>query len=327
MAYIDVFNGDADGICALHQLRLVEPLEATLVTGLKRDIQLLKTVKAASGDMVTVLDISLDRNRKGLDELLARGAHVRYFDHHYAGCVPVHRNLEAVIDDSGVACTSGLVDRHLGGRHRLWAIVGAFGDGFEEAALALARAREVDAERLETLRELGAALNYNAYGETEADVMINPAALYRMVSDYADPFELFAREPMVAHLCQERAADLRRALKVKPLRTTRAITAIVLPDEPWSRRVSGTLANRLALDDPQRAHVVVTPRVAGGYVVSLRSPSGRSPSAVDFCRGFPTGGGRRAAAGIDVLEEGRLEKLLQAFETAYAGMADREVPG
>ena len=74
------------------------------------------------------------------------------------------------------------------------------------------RALEVDAKRLETLRELGAALNYNAYGETEADVMVNPAALYRMVSDYADPFELFAREPLVAHLCQERAAELRRAL-------------------------------------------------------------------------------------------------------------------
>jgi len=36
MAYYDVFNGDADGICALHQLRLAEPREATLVTGVKR---------------------------------------------------------------------------------------------------------------------------------------------------------------------------------------------------------------------------------------------------------------------------------------------------
>lgn len=317
MAYIDVFNGDADGICALHQLRLDEPLDSTLVTGLKRDIELLKTVKAAAGDVVTVLDISLDRNRKGLDDLLARGARVRYFDHHYAGAVPAHRSLVAVIDESGVACTSGLVDRHLNGRHRLWAIVGAFGDGFEELALALARALEVDSERLETLRELGAALNYNAYGETEADVMINPAALYRMVSNYADPFTLFAREPIVAHLCQERAADLRRALKVKA-REARATTACLLPDEPWSRRVSGTLANRLALDDPHRAHAVITPRVAGGYVVSVRSPHGRGPSAVEFCRRFPTGGGRRAAAGVDVLPESKLNDFLEAFEEAYS---------
>ena len=39
---IDVFNGDADGLCALHQLRLAEPLaDAQLVTGVKRDIALL----------------------------------------------------------------------------------------------------------------------------------------------------------------------------------------------------------------------------------------------------------------------------------------------
>ncbi|MEJ2533090.1 MAG: DHH family phosphoesterase, partial [Halioglobus sp.] len=37
----DVFNGDADGICALLQLRKAQPLESTLVTGVKRDINLL----------------------------------------------------------------------------------------------------------------------------------------------------------------------------------------------------------------------------------------------------------------------------------------------
>ena len=30
----DVFNGDADGICALIQLRLEEPLESILLPGL-----------------------------------------------------------------------------------------------------------------------------------------------------------------------------------------------------------------------------------------------------------------------------------------------------
>ncbi|HZV66950.1 MAG TPA: hypothetical protein VFG03_18780, partial [Telluria sp.] len=37
----DVFNGDADGICALHQLRLAQPAETRLITGVKRDIALL----------------------------------------------------------------------------------------------------------------------------------------------------------------------------------------------------------------------------------------------------------------------------------------------
>jgi hypothetical protein len=39
---IDVFNGDADGICALVQLRLAQPVQSKLVTGVKRDIQLLE---------------------------------------------------------------------------------------------------------------------------------------------------------------------------------------------------------------------------------------------------------------------------------------------
>src|SRR5512140_890690 len=137
MAHYDVFNGDADGLCALHQLRLAEPVAATLVTGLKRDISLLHTVNAGEGDVVTVLDISLDRNRDALARLLERGATVRYFDHHHAGAIPVHPRLAAVIEDAGGSCTSALVDRHLGGRFRAWAVVGAFGDDLTELALEL----------------------------------------------------------------------------------------------------------------------------------------------------------------------------------------------
>ena len=47
-ANFDVFNGDADGICALHQLRLTYPVSATLITGAKRDIKLLEKVEALS---------------------------------------------------------------------------------------------------------------------------------------------------------------------------------------------------------------------------------------------------------------------------------------
>ncbi|MDP1933523.1 MAG: acetyltransferase, partial [Nitrosomonas sp.] len=50
-----VFNGDADGLCALHQLRLVDPEIASLITGVKRDIKLLDRVEANAGDRVTVL--------------------------------------------------------------------------------------------------------------------------------------------------------------------------------------------------------------------------------------------------------------------------------
>ena len=65
--YIDVFNGDADGICALHQLRLADPRPgARLITGVKRDIQLLKQLAGTSKAHITVLDVSLDSNREEL---------------------------------------------------------------------------------------------------------------------------------------------------------------------------------------------------------------------------------------------------------------------
>ena len=47
MTHFDVFNGDADGLCALHQLRLAAPVDSVLVTGAKRDIALLQRVAPA----------------------------------------------------------------------------------------------------------------------------------------------------------------------------------------------------------------------------------------------------------------------------------------
>ena len=316
MRYFDVFNGDADGICALHQLRLADPVDSTLFTGLKRDIELLKEVPAGAGDVVTVLDISLDRNRTALLELLERGATVRYFDHHFAGDIPSHEGLEVAIDASGMLCTSALIDRHLRGRFRIWAVVGAFGDNLEDRAAELARPLQLDADRLEALRELGNVLNYNAYGESEADVMVPPAELYRIVSHYADPFELLRLEPVIARLVDERREDLQRALEAHPARVLPTASAWVLPDAPWSRRVIGTFANRLALAEPHRAHAVLTP-AHGAFVVSVRSPRGKSPTAVEFCRRFPTGGGRALAAGIDRLQPDGLDRFLQDFAATF----------
>ena len=317
MRYYDVFNGDADGICALRQLRLADPVEATLVTGLKRDIAILDSVRAGAGDVVTVLDISLDRNRAPLEALLDRGAVVRYFDHHYAGEIPRHPRLLSVIDESGASCTSALVDRYLGGRFRAWAVVGAFGDDLGELAENLARPLGLDAVRLEALRELGQSMNYSAYGETEADVLVLAVDLYGIVSRYADPFELAAREALIGRLGEERRADLERALATKPLRDTPAADAWMLPDAPWARRVGGTFANRLARSARHRAHAVLTPRAGGGYVVSVRSPHASRTTAVDFCRRFATGGGRAQAAGIDRLEDRRLGEFLDAFCAAW----------
>ena len=58
----DLFNGDADGLCALHQLRMHQPRESTLVTGVKRDIELLRRLPRGLALEVNVLDICFDRN-------------------------------------------------------------------------------------------------------------------------------------------------------------------------------------------------------------------------------------------------------------------------
>src|SRR5260221_14758424 len=111
MRFYDIFNGDADGICALQQLRLSEPREATLVTGVKRDIELLARVTPAPGDVLTVLDISMHSNAEALKRALGTGATVRYFDHHYAGDIADDPRLEAFIDTAQDICTSLIVDR------------------------------------------------------------------------------------------------------------------------------------------------------------------------------------------------------------------------
>ena len=77
MAFYDIFNGDADGICALHQLRLIIPRDAELVTGIKRDIRLVERVCASAGDELIVLDVSMDTNRAGVRAALEAGARVR----------------------------------------------------------------------------------------------------------------------------------------------------------------------------------------------------------------------------------------------------------
>jgi hypothetical protein len=315
MTHWDVFNGDADGLCALQQLRLADPLDAQIVTGVKRDNALLARVPAAAGDAVTALDISLDPNRPALLALLARGVRVRYIDHHYAGEIPVHPLLDCRIDPAPEVCTSAIADRLLDGRFRAWAVVGAFGDNLSATAHRLALSLGLDGAAVALLKELGESLNYNAYGTTEADLVYAPADLHRMLRGYADPLACIAREPVFARLKQARAADMEDALAVPALMDRRGCTAHRLPDRAWSRRVIGSFANHLAGVDPRRAHAVIVPNGRGSLMVSLRMPAGAESSADEVCRRFG-GGGRRIAAGIDHLDASGLDDFLAALEAA-----------
>ena len=148
MTYIDCFNGDADGICALTQLRRAKPVKSQIITGVKRDINLLKRVEVNGGDQVTVLDVSLDKNRDDLMRILEAGAQVLYCDHHFAGDIPVHASLTADINTAPNVCTSLLINARLKGAYLDWAVAGTFGDNLAKSAIGLAKGLNVGEEQI-----------------------------------------------------------------------------------------------------------------------------------------------------------------------------------
>lgn len=314
-----MFNGDADGLCALHQLRLAEPADSQLVTGPKREISLLKRVMAQAGDRITVLDVSLSKNREALDAVLAAGASVRYFDHHQPGDIPQHPAFEPHIDTSAETCTSLLVNDYLQGQHLPWAVTAAFGDNLAQSAVAAAQPLGLKQSRLDRLRELGECLNYNGYGETLADLHYAPDALYRIVHQYVDPFDMIANEPAFRVLKAGFADDLARSAAIRPEEERPSGRIFVLPAEKWARRISGVLGNRLAESSPALAHAVLTKKTDGGYVVSVRAPLMNRSGADEICSQFATGGGRKGAAGINHLPESEYGCFVNAFFQIYKG--------
>ena len=190
----DVCNGDADGLCAVLQWRLAHPAPAALVTGLKRELDLLRQVPAVAGDEVLVCDLSMQRNLDALQRLLDAGVQVRYVDHHKVDRVPQHPALQACIDTDARVCSSLLMDRLLDGRFRAWALVGAYGDNLGSVADPLAAAMGLDDAQRERLRRLGEGINYNAYGDGAGDQYIAAGAGARPGAP-ADPLELLRHDP------------------------------------------------------------------------------------------------------------------------------------
>ncbi|MES2262041.1 MAG: DHH family phosphoesterase [Pseudomonadota bacterium] len=315
------FNGDADGLCALQQLRLAAPrgiapaAPVTLVTGVKRDIQLLRRIDAGPGDEVTVLDVSLDSNRADLLRLLDSGARVHYFDHHYAGDLPLHTGFTPHIDESPEVCTSLLVDRHLGGRYRAWAIVATFGDALAKVGHALASGFKAD--EVAILRQLGTYLNYNAYGETVADLHFDPADLAAQMLPFAEPLDFVRHSPAYAQLAAGYHSDMAQARQLAPIRQLPGATLMLLPDACWARRVTGVFANELRQAQPDHALAILSPKACGAFSVSVRVPNLSPVSAEAFCRTFDTGGGRKLAAGINHLPQADVERFIARFEERF----------
>ncbi len=285
------FNGDADGLCALQQLRLAGELgpQVHLVSGVKRDIELLRRVRAGPGERVTVLDVAHEQNREATRRLLDAGVRVRYFDHHFAGELPRHPAFESFIDTAAQVCTSLLVNTWLDGRHHRWAVAAAFGDGLAGPARALAKQHGLANDEVQALEELGLLLNYNAYGDSLSDLHFEPLALAAELLPYHDPLDFIRHSTSFTTLRIGHAADMAAAAGLNPGTRAGARGCTACPSNPgregsvacWPTSWRPVhRARRSACSAPGRT---VTGRSACGY--RKRPGWRRMPSAGSFQRG------------------------------------------
>jgi len=316
MPNFDIFNGDADGICAIHQIRLNNPQANTLVTGVKRDTLLLKKVISVKNSVLTVLDISSHANRDSLLQLLNQGNTIHYFDHHLSGEIPESPLFHPHIDINPDVCTSIIVDLFLKGEHRSWAIVASFGDNLHSSALKLADSLNLDAKEIEELREMGELINYNSYGETKEDLYFSPEFLYSAINPYYDPLEFFHSSGELVKLREGFLNDMELAEALLPVRDCTAGRIFIFPNEAWCRRVCGTFINKLAREEPYLAHSLLVERQDGTFQISVRAPLVKPYGAEKLCIKF-AGGGRAMAAGINDLVPEEVELFFEAFEKQF----------
>ena len=316
--HYDIFNGDADGIFALHQYRLAHPQADTKrITGVKRDIKLLQQVADIKNSVVTVFDISLDSNRSPLLNLLDSGSTVTYFDHHFAGDIPTSPSLTVKINPSAETCTSIIVNDFLEDKFPLWAICGAYGDNLHKRALQLQTAAGLNEKSANALMELGELFNYNGYGATLNDLHFDPAELYLAVSPYENPFDFIENAPQLAILREGHASDMAKAMEQKPYPSPGKNRVFIFPDEPWARRVSGVFSNLKAREQEHSAHAIITENADKTLRISVRAPLTNRRNADTLCKSFPTGGGRSAAAGINLLPPELFDSFLETFHSTY----------
>jgi hypothetical protein len=319
MEFFDIFNGDADGICALQQLRLDNPRpDAHLITGVKRDIRLLDKITGIRDSDITVLDVSMDRNSEALSLLLQQGNTVFYADHHFSGDIPISTALQAHIDPSPTTCTSLIIDQFLKGKYRSWAVVGAFGDNLDEAAATAALPLQLTSGELTNLQETGILLNYNGYGASLEDLFFAPDQLFRHVQQFENPLTFHAQSPVLQTLRQGYRDDMERAETATPIQEDSAGRVFELPGEAWSRRVAGVFSNTLARQKPNLAHALLMANDDGSLRISVRAPLNNRCGAEILCRQFPTGGGRAAAAGINHLPQQQKDAFLTAFSHQFS---------
>lgn len=315
MNYYDLFNGDADGLCSLHQYRLHFPRDTHVISGLKRDVQLLRHVTEHHDSYITVFDVSHKSNIEYIEPTMSRNNKITWFDHHEAGMYSASVFFRMNLDTSPTTCTSLIVDDYIGGTHRAWALVGMYGDNLDS---------EIDQHnpgfsktQLEILKTLGRTLNYNGYGVEESDLTMPPDMVYHDMKQYESPFDYYEQSTSFSIIHDQMLVDQQQLSQSEIVHESNTGKVILLPDSKSSARYSGVYSNQLVNDNPDQAFVVLTTLDQDTYRVSIRAPKTTPYGASKLASQFDTGGGREKAAGINQLNKHQLPDLIEKFEQQF----------
>ena len=310
---------------SLIQLRKAFPVEQEhhLITGIKRDINLLSKVTNEIGceAQINALDISFDKNFNDVERLLSVADSFFYCDHHKADKLFTHRKLNTIIDTSAFVCTGLLVSHYLEQKYHLWAIASLFGDGLDKIAYQEVKQQQLSEKRVAQIKELGVLVNYNGYGGSIEDLHYHPADLFKTLSEYDSPLEVIEdKQSPFSNLstCYER--DLSEAVGCQPFYNDSLVIGVHLPNQAWSKRISGTFGNLLSKQNKDKAIVVVSDNVDGTLTISLRAPKTKPFGASELCSRYPSGGGRASAAGVNALELQKLESFVNSVAEYYASV-------
>lgn len=311
---IAAFNGDADGLGALHLMRRWGGLEPDrLLSGVKRNQALLRQMVRFDGQTIFVFDVAVEKNRAELDQALAAGCRVTWFDHHKSADIPHdHELFQGHIDPATDTNTCRIVHQYLDQADETikWALVGMYGDNLHQIGDEMAQEAGLAEADIQALREVGELINYNAYGGLVADLTYSPLLLAHLMEPFDDPLRFRAETEVIEKLATARDDDLTRAQAAEQL----GDGIYRLPNKPWARRVVGEFANRLARQEPDSAHAVLVELQDGAYVVSVRAALNNPVGAAGLCAQFPTGGGRERAAGINRLPSDQMTSFVDRFK-------------
>ncbi len=314
MANYDVFNGDTDGIFAWHQLRLTHPRNATIVTGVKRDVNLVARVNAGEGDLVTVMDVSHAKNRKDVQRTLDSGAIVEYFDHHDPKKLIDHANITYHINTEPNISTGLIVNSHVNGKNRLWSIATAFGDNHIDLAMNMAQSENLSDEQILILKNIGLVVNYNSYGQTVDDLFFSPEKIAEVVKACGTDIFLFTEQgDIFSTLLDNYNADMSLAMCQEPYSISNNGVIYTLPNEAWTHRVMGSFSNHLVSTNNDLACAIAVLNSDGTYRISVRSSINNPHGAGNLCSKFD-GGGREKAGGINNLPDSELANFKEEFE-------------